>query len=513
MQEKAPALERYILKSKLGEGGFGQVYLAWDQVLHRTVAIKVLTLNQLSILEGKLLARFNHPHIVHLHDSVKADALYLVMEYVPGPPLLEQQLTLEQILDLGIQVCTALDEIHRQGFVHQDIKPQNILRDPTTNVCKLIDFGTLAHTQLGPHKIVGTPKYIAPEQRQGHFDARTDIYALAVVLRELITVNQISQIPLNLTQILAKASSNNANERYASASELAQQLKEIKQEMESAQTQALVVNRSKQHRQRHAIALINALVAGTTLLLLLQLPLIQTSQFYQPLFAILIAPCLAAVAGFMSMTLACLLISIIFIAALLASWPTLAVMVTTCLIFLAPLIYIQPFWSLCCVLVPLLMPNQLLMLPVLAGYHYRAGGAVKTALFTSLIRWLADNLALTQSYQKWYAYNLAAGNIGSAWEKLRAVSSVEVHDIIQQLLLWINHPHFTMALIGILMGVGAAWIGKRGNFGLVMYVLATGAALVVSGWQYLFPWAVAVCSLLLSIVVINWEEIEKTRTI
>ena len=96
------------------------------------MAIKVLPRNQVSILEAQILAKLDNPHIVKIHDLLEGKIkinLFGYMEYIPHSSIMQQKLNLEEILDLAIQVCTGLAEIHRHGFVHQDIKPGNILRD------------------------------------------------------------------------------------------------------------------------------------------------------------------------------------------------------------------------------------------------------------------------------------------------------------------------------------------------------------------------------------------------
>ena len=207
----------YEIVSALGAGGMGEVFKARDTRLDRTVAIKVLPeevssqpeLKARFEREAKALSSFQHPHICTLYDVGEQDgAGYLVMEYLEGETLatrLERgPLPTEQVLRIGIDIAGALDKAHRQGVVHRDLKPGNIIL--TKAGAKLLDFGlakekksamaanamTAMVTQTQPltsqGTIVGTFQYMAPEQVEGaEADARSDIFAFGAVLYEMAT--------------------------------------------------------------------------------------------------------------------------------------------------------------------------------------------------------------------------------------------------------------------------------------------------------------------------------------
>ena len=173
----------------------GEVYRALDTRLNRTVAIKVAReeFSDRFEREARAVAALNHPHIGQLYD---VGPNYLVMEFVDGLPI-AGPLPLAHALTYTTQICEALDAAHRAGIVHRDLKPSNILT--TKNGIKLLDFGlakssaavaadteTVNATRAGT--ILGTPHYMSPEQAQGRpADARSDIFALGLVLYELVT--------------------------------------------------------------------------------------------------------------------------------------------------------------------------------------------------------------------------------------------------------------------------------------------------------------------------------------
>jgi Tol biopolymer transport system component len=206
----------YEILAPLGAGGMGEVYRAKDTRLDRTVAIKVLAahlssspeVRQRFEREAKTISQLSHPHICALHDvGREGETEYLVMEYLEGETLadrlLKGPLPLEQTLRFGIQIADALDKAHRQGIVHRDLKPGNVML--TKSGVKLLDFGLAkaitpvsqqsSHTALPTQHaltqegaILGTFQYMAPEQLEGRdADARTDIFALGVVLYEMAT--------------------------------------------------------------------------------------------------------------------------------------------------------------------------------------------------------------------------------------------------------------------------------------------------------------------------------------
>ena len=209
-------LSHYKIIEKLGAGGQGEVYLAEDSRLDRKVALKILPqhlsdradLRERFEREARAVSSLNHPHICTLYDIGEQDGIhYLVMEHLVGETLsarLEKgALPLEQTLQYAIQIADALDKAHRQGVVHRDLKPGNIML--VKSGAKLLDFGlaklqaTETPTNLSglpteqasltaEGTILGTLQYMAPEQLEGkEADSRTDIFAFGAVVYEMAT--------------------------------------------------------------------------------------------------------------------------------------------------------------------------------------------------------------------------------------------------------------------------------------------------------------------------------------
>jgi serine/threonine protein kinase len=197
---------RYQIVRELGKGSMGVVYEAHDPHIDRSVALKVLRQDRVTseafverfLKEAKAIGRFSHPNIVTVFDvGQDHGTIYIAMEFLEGIPLndviQENNLTIDEIVNIGIQVAETLDYAHQKGIVHRDIKPSNILRMPNGQI-KISDFG-IAHiedpsaaqlTQAG--EILGTPAYMSPEQVVGHpVDGRSDLYSLGVILYELST--------------------------------------------------------------------------------------------------------------------------------------------------------------------------------------------------------------------------------------------------------------------------------------------------------------------------------------
>ena len=190
--------QRFTLDKELGRGGMGAVYRATDQVLQRTVAIKVLRertddeVGRRLRLEAQILARLVHDSIVRLYDFGEADGTYyFVMEEVDGPSFVRRwkQITLPERLWVIAQTADALDYAHHQGVIHRDVKPANVLLT-STDQAKLSDFGLslIVDEVQVPGMIKGTPHYMSPEQAKGmRLDHRTDLYGLGVMLYECST--------------------------------------------------------------------------------------------------------------------------------------------------------------------------------------------------------------------------------------------------------------------------------------------------------------------------------------
>jgi serine/threonine protein kinase len=199
-------LGSYELLRRLGEGGMAQVYLARDTRLGREVAIKVLDqrlaerpgFRERFLREARVAAALDHPNIVPLYDFGESEQLlYLVMPYVSGGSLQDMlhrtPLPVSEVTTYGSQMADALDYAHQRGVVHRDVKPANMLLHADGRVL-LSDFGlakiinpSSRPTAPRGHPDAGTPEYMAPEQIEGRSDARSDIYALGVVLYLLLT--------------------------------------------------------------------------------------------------------------------------------------------------------------------------------------------------------------------------------------------------------------------------------------------------------------------------------------
>jgi len=197
---------RYRVHDELGRGGMAKVYRGEDTVLGRTVAIKVLAPQYADDpnfvtrfrREAQAAARLSNPNVVSVFDTGDEDDVhFIVMEYVEGRTLADYvagggRIMPERAIDIGIDVCRALEAAHEQGVVHRDIKPGNIMVTASGDV-KVTDFGiarmaTGAETVAQTAAVLGTASYLSPEQAQGQpVDGRTDIYSLGCVLYEMVT--------------------------------------------------------------------------------------------------------------------------------------------------------------------------------------------------------------------------------------------------------------------------------------------------------------------------------------
>ncbi len=195
---------RYKIVKKLGEGGMGEVFLAEDIELHRTIAIKFLPAHLLKNSditsrfkrEAKAVAALNHSNIITIYDIGHHNNIpYIAMEYVPGFSLkdkIEQEdISPDQIIDISLQICNGLNEAHQAGIYHRDVKPDNILIDERGRL-KIADFGLAkvrGQSQLTEEgSTLGTLNYMSPEQlRSGEVDQRSDIWSVGIILYEMIT--------------------------------------------------------------------------------------------------------------------------------------------------------------------------------------------------------------------------------------------------------------------------------------------------------------------------------------
>ncbi|MEQ9569113.1 MAG: serine/threonine-protein kinase, partial [Longimicrobiales bacterium] len=194
---------RWLRLEELGRGGMGVVHLAEDRSLGRRVAIKTLAADVATspgarrrlLQEARTVASLDHPNIVPIHEVGvdDHDALFLVFGYAPGETLKarlerEGRLPPDEALAAAAGVARALAAAHERGIVHRDVKPSNVLVGDDGTV-RLTDFGIARRPGVsGPASAFGTPAYMAPEAREGSPpDPRTDVWAMGVVLHEMLT--------------------------------------------------------------------------------------------------------------------------------------------------------------------------------------------------------------------------------------------------------------------------------------------------------------------------------------
>ena len=280
--DEGTRLGRYEIRSQLGAGGMGEVYLAQDTKLDRKVALKILPpklaedKDRMSrfVREAKFASALNHPNIITIHEVGEIDGTYFIAtEFIEGETLKtrlqRESPSLKSILEIALQVASALDVAHRAGIVHRDIKPDNIMVRHD-GIVKVLDFGLVkltatdssevdregetkmqVNTSMGV--IMGTVAYMSPEQARGQVtDARTDIWSFGCVLYEMLTRQQPfqgetmadvwaniihrepasilahrSDVPAELERIVAKTVRKNRDERYQSTKELFNDLQQL----------------------------------------------------------------------------------------------------------------------------------------------------------------------------------------------------------------------------------------------------------------------------------------------
>ncbi|WP_018505877.1 protein kinase domain-containing protein [Parafrankia discariae] len=207
----AAALPGYGIGGELGSGAFGLVLAGYHQELDRRVAVKVLASGAAEAAadfrtEARLLSRLDHPHIVRTYDYVtRGDLCLLVMEMLPGGTLTHRVMRPEAACAVGLAVADALAHAHAHGVLHRDIKPANILFTDAGQP-KITDFGiskVFEGSASTASRVVGTPRYMAPEQITGdRLGPATDLYALGVVLYELFTGSSLAPPSLPLPVLL-----------------------------------------------------------------------------------------------------------------------------------------------------------------------------------------------------------------------------------------------------------------------------------------------------------------------
>src|SRR5205085_498460 len=291
-------LGRYEIRSKIGEGGMGEVYLAQDTKLDRKVALKILTAELAAkhdrmrrfVQEAKAAAALNHPNIAHIYEiGESGDAHFIAMEFVDGQTLRElihvEQTKLAKLLRYLQRTAEGLAKAHAAGIVHRDLKPDNIMvtRD---GHAKILDFGLakLIERQSSgasgsseaitaiipehsiPGAVIGTVGYMSPEQAQGKtnkIDHRSDIFSFGCILYEAATrqrafkgkdaldslhkivhqpTPQVTDLnpaaPAELQRIIRRCLAKDPEERYQSIKDIAIELKEMRRDMEQADLDA-----------------------------------------------------------------------------------------------------------------------------------------------------------------------------------------------------------------------------------------------------------------------------------
>ncbi|MES1255665.1 MAG: protein kinase [Acidobacteriota bacterium] len=189
---------KYKILSTIGSGGFGTVYQAEDTWIDKKVALKVphkqgLDFGEL-LREPRLLASLNHPNIVTVLTAEKQEnVFFIVMELVSGDSLetviaRDGALDLPRVLDYTCQICNAVDHAHRQGVLHRDLRPANVLVSDS-GLVKVADFGTSRFLEIAAHgtTIIGSPPYMAPEQFQGKAMFASDLYSVGVTMYQMMT--------------------------------------------------------------------------------------------------------------------------------------------------------------------------------------------------------------------------------------------------------------------------------------------------------------------------------------
>jgi hypothetical protein len=275
IEEAARLFPNYEILGLLGRGGMGAVYKARQLALDRFVAIKLLPLEVSTerdfadrfVREARTMAKLNHPNIIAVHDfgTTSEGHLFFVMEFVGGANLHsiihEVGLDPDQALYLAGEVCAALAYAHGKGVVHRDIKPANVMVDRESKV-KVADFGLARLTEANPEMhgmtltgmVMGTPDYMAPEQKRGlNVDHRADIYSLGVMLYEMVC-REVPQgvfdppsrrigCDQRLDAIVLKAMNQSPERRYQSTKEMEAELEAARKPVPSApipQPRALV---------------------------------------------------------------------------------------------------------------------------------------------------------------------------------------------------------------------------------------------------------------------------------
>ena len=264
---------KYKILSTIGSGGFGTVYLAEDTWIDKKVALKVphkqsVDFSEL-LREPRLLASLNHPNIVTIMTAeMQENIFFIVMEYVPGETLESMiarrgPLDVPVALDYTCQICNALDHAHRQGVLHRDLRPSNMLVSES-GLLKVADFGTSRFLEIAAHgtTVIGSPPYMAPEQFQGKALFASDIYSVGVTMFQMLTGDlpydtptpsdlarllkgellvsvrtRNPKVPRSINDIVLKAMAPEVHARYQRAADLLDDIFAARDKVEPARAQ------------------------------------------------------------------------------------------------------------------------------------------------------------------------------------------------------------------------------------------------------------------------------------
>ncbi len=313
-------LSHYRILEKLGAGGMGEVYVAEDTKLHRNVALKILPPEMATEerrhrfeREAQAIAALNHPNIVTIYSVEETEGVHFItMELVKGKTLTElipkKGLPLNKLLEIAIPLADAVSTAHEQGITHRDLKPDNIMVSDEGRL-KILDFGlaklkqevaaeapgselpTEHRTEEG--RILGTVAYMSPEQAEGKtVDHRSDIFSMGILLYEMATgerpfrgdtkasimssilrdtpasvTDLRSDLPRDVAKLIRRCLAKNPEDRLQAAKDLRNELRELKQEVESGEVFERAAPRSRPVKWMVGIAVAIVATAAVTYLL------------------------------------------------------------------------------------------------------------------------------------------------------------------------------------------------------------------------------------------------------
>ncbi len=254
---------KYVINEIIGRGGWSVVYKGVHKTLNMPVAIKMLKHNMAMDTdfleefqnEAKIIASLNHENIIKVYDIENLyRTVFIIMEFLQGSSLettlkAQGSLSVYASLDILLQICEGLAYAHRQGIIHRDVKPGNIFIQDNGHI-KIVDFGLACAPGTRGDRIVGTPKYLAPEQiKSGPADERSDIYSLGLTAYRMLAGNEafpnldiatllhnqlyeeipdprdtVPEIPDELCRFISKATQKSPNDRFQSVSEATNEL-------------------------------------------------------------------------------------------------------------------------------------------------------------------------------------------------------------------------------------------------------------------------------------------------